>query len=129
MDIKKELQKMRRNAIRLHIKIDADHSIGGTRFGGVPDTPKDFSWPVFESKAFFDNEVNPRPLIFLAQLNCAEITPFDREGLLPKEGVLSFFYEMDSQRAGYDPKDVGCARVFRFENIGDLSPAVKRHCG
>lgn len=61
MDIEKELQKMRRNAIRLQIKNDADHSIGGTRFGGVPDTPKDFSWPTFETNTFFDNEVKPRP--------------------------------------------------------------------
>ena len=123
MDIEKELQKMRRNAIRLQIKNDADHSIGGTRFGGVPDTPKDFSWPTFETNTFFDNEVKSRPLTFLAQFNCAEIMPFDREGLLPKEGVLSFFYEMGSQRAGYDPKDTGCARVFWFENVEDLSPA------
>lgn len=89
----------------------------------MPDTPKDFSWPTFETNTFFDNEVKSRPLAFLAQFNCAEIMPFDREGLLPKEGVLSFFYEMGSQRAGYDPKDAGCARVFWFENVEDLSPA------
>lgn len=123
-DIKKELQKMRRNAIRLHIKGDADHSIGGTRFGGVPDTPKDFCWPTFETSTFFDNEVKPRPLTFLAQFNCAELTSLDKEGLLPKEGLLSFFYEMGSQRAGYAPKDAGCARVFWFKDIEDLSPAV-----
>lgn len=106
MDIKKELQKIRRNAIRLQIKSDVDHSIDGTRFGGVPDTPKDFNWPTFETSTFLDNEVKPRPLTFLAQFNCAELAPFDKEGLLPKEGVLSFFYEMGSQRAGYNPQGI-----------------------
>ena len=124
MDIKKELQEMRRNAIRLQFKSDVDHSIGGTRFGGVPDTPKNFNWPTFETSTFLDNEVKSRPLTFLAQFNCAELTPFDKEGLLPKEGVLSFFYEMGSQPAGYDPKDAGCARVFWFEKNEDLSPAM-----
>ena len=62
-----------------------------------------------------------RPLAFLAQFDCAQLAPLDPEGLLPKEGVLSFFYELESQRWGYDPKDAGCARVFWFE--GPLAPA------
>lgn len=50
-----------------------------------------------------------RPLAFLAQFNCAEIALLDRESLLPGTGLLSFFYELDSQCWGFDPKDKGCA--------------------
>jgi len=62
------------------------------------------------------------PLAFLAQFDCASLAPLDREGLLPKTGLLSFFYELGSQRWGYDPKDAGCARVYWFDGA-PLAPA------
>lgn len=83
--------------------------------------PKNFVWPVFETDTFEDKTIKPRPLSFLAQFNCEELSAYDREGLLPKTGMLSFFYEADSQRWGFDPKDAGCARVYWFEDIGELS--------
>ena len=62
-----------------------------------------------------DETVKPRPLAFLAQFDCASLAPLDREGLLPKTGLLSFFYELGSQRWGYDPKDCDCRSAFRFK--------------
>ena len=94
---------------------------GKLAVGGRPDVPADFIWPVFETDTREDDQVKERPLAFLAQFDCAQLAPLDPEGLLPKEGVLSFFYELESQRWGYDPKDAGCARVFWFE--GPLAPA------
>lgn len=96
-------------------------AVGASKFGGQPDVPADFVWPVFETKTAEDDQVRERPLAFLAQFDCAQLAPLDPEGLLPQEGVLSFFYELDSQRWGYDPKDRGCARVFWFE--GPLAAA------
>lgn len=96
-------------------------AVGASKFGGRPDVPADFVWPVFETDTREDDQVKERPLAFLAQFDCAQLAPLDPEGLLPKEGVLSFFYELESQRWGYDPKDAGCARVFWFE--GPLAPA------
>ncbi len=96
-------------------------AVGASKFGGRPDVPADFIWPVFETDTREDDQVKERPLAFLAQFDCAQLAPLDPEGLLPKEGVLSFFYELESQRWGYDPKDAGCARVFWFE--GPLAPA------
>lgn len=96
-------------------------AVGASKFGGRPDVPADFIWPVFETDTREDDQVKERPMAFLAQFDCAQLAPLDPEGLLPKEGVLSFFYELESQRWGYDPKDAGCARVFWFE--GPLAPA------
>lgn len=96
-------------------------AVGASKFGGRPDVPADFVWPVFETDTREDDQVKERPLAFLAQFDCAQLAPLDPEGLLPKEGLLSFFYELESQCWGYDPKDAGCARVFWFE--GPLAPA------
>ena len=71
----------------------------------------------------YDHVVKDRPLTFLAQFNCAELAKFDKEHLLPDHGLLSFFYETDTQCWGYDPKDKGCARVYWFEDISALSAA------
>ena len=92
-----------------------DLPAGSSKFGGRPDVPAGFVWPVFETKTFDGEEGKPRPLAFLAQFDCARLAELDPEGLLPRTGLLSFFYELGSQRWGYDPKDAGCARVFWFD--------------
>lgn len=112
-----------KNAICLDIAGEATREIGGTKFGGAPDVPSDFIWPVFETATYDDDEVKPRPLAFLAQFNCAKLARRDRDRLLPKTGLLSFFYELGSQRWGFDPQDRGCARVFWFQDVESLSPA------
>ena len=62
--------------------------------------PAGFAWPYFETDTYDDETVKPRPLAFLAQFDCAALAPLDSEDLLPQSGVLSFFYELDSQRWG-----------------------------
>lgn len=118
IDIKKELIKTARNSIRLSIGGAAEQTVGGTRFGGAPDVPDGFEWPYFESESY--EEVKNRPLSFIAQFNMEEISRFDTENLLPKTGVLSFFYELNSMAWGYDPEDKGCARVYWFEDTSAL---------
>ncbi len=123
IDIKKELEKAARNSIRLNIRGAAEKRVGATKFGGRPDVPKDFQWPYYEEESNFTDEVKPRPLAFLAQFDLFEIAKHDTDGLLPKTGVLSFFYELETMKWGFDPKDKGCARVFYFEDVNALSPA------
>lgn len=123
-EFKEELRLMGRNSIRLDIAGESPCTVGCTKFGGVPDVPDGFTWPVFETAIYEDEQVKPRPLAFLAQFNCAELKRLDKDRLLPHEGLLSFFYELESQRWGFDPKDKGCARVFWFPDIESLSPAV-----
>lgn len=121
-DMNALLRSLARNAVRLEIGDGAGPAIG--RFGGAPDVPEGFSWPWFTTDTYIDDEVKPRSLSFLAQFDCAALAPLDRDGLLPHEGVLSFFYETVSQREGRDPEDGGCARVYWFPDKAALRPAA-----
>ena len=123
MDWKQVLPPLCRSRIETRFApAGEDLPAGSSKFGGRPDVPAGFVWPVFETKTLDDDTVKPRPLAFLAQFDCARLSELDPEGLLPRTGLLSFFYELGSQRWGYDPQDAGCARVFWFEE-GPLAPA------
>lgn len=122
-EFEEALNKLCKNSVMLEISGEAEYKVGGTRFGGRPDVPRGFVWPYFETDTFDDKEVKPRPLAFLAQFDLEEISKYDTEGLLPRTGTLAFFYELGSQRWGFDPKDKGCAKVFWFHEWEDLSPA------
>lgn len=122
IDIKKELIKSARNSVRLTIGGAAENKIGATRFGGKPDVPEGFEWAYYEGEDY-GGETKSRPLSFIAQFDLEEIAQFDTESLLPKTGVLSFFYELETQEWGYDPDDKGCARVFWFEDKSALHKA------
>ncbi len=64
---------------------DAQIPLGASKFGGAPDVPPGFEWPMW----------NDKPLGFLAQINLEEVAPFDVEELLPKSGLLSFFFSWE----------------------------------
>lgn len=122
MNMKEKLESLVKNSISLKIADKEEYKLGATRFGGKPDVPSDFVWPRFEGESY-DHVVKNRPLSFLAQFNCEDLAQYDAEHLLPDHGLLSFFYELDTQCWGYDPKDKGCARVYWFEDISALSAA------
>ena len=105
MNMKEKLESLGRNSIQLKIARKETYKLGATRFGGKPDVPPDFVWPTYEGESY-DHVVKDRPLTFLAQFNCEELAQFDKEHLLPDHGLLSFFYETDTQCWGYDPKDM-----------------------
>lgn len=121
-ELEELLRNMARNAIRLEPGEGEGAEVG--RFGGLPDVPEDFAWPTFKTATYNDEMVKDRPLSFLAQFDCAALAALDPEGLLPHDGVLSFFYELDSQRWGYSPEDAGCARVYWFKDKAALAPAA-----
>ncbi len=86
---------------------DADIAIGASKFGGAPDVPANFDWPMRDEA----------PLVFMAQINLDELAPFDIENKLPSSGVLSFFYDMneDGDWPFGELADEGGWRVFHFE--------------
>lgn len=114
MELDKLFAGMERNTIQIDFDTEAQGPLakGTSKFGGNPDLPEGFQWSYFTTATFDDEEEKPRPLAFLAQINCAEVSAYDREGLLPDKGMLYFFYELGSQRWGFDPTDKGCAQVF-----------------
>lgn len=68
----------------LHVMADgeAGGALGATRFGGLPDLPEGTVWP-----AALDGE----RLMFLAQLDLAEVARRGGASALPGEGLLSIF--------------------------------------
>ena len=122
MNVKEKLESMALSSIGLDIAGAETYQPGATRFGGRPDVPPDFVWPTYEGRDHA-HVLASRPLAFLAQLNCADLAPYDTAHRLPDHGLLSFFYELESQRWGYDPRDRGCARVYWFEDASKLAAA------
>lgn len=92
---------------------DADIPIGASKIGGAPDVPPDFVWP----QGVYD------PMSFLAQIDLAEASPLDPTGLLPKTGLLSFFYEFHAVLHQGSMEDSRYQRVI-FTH-GDVS--LERH--
>lgn len=107
-----------KNEIVMDVDHDAQHiAPHASKIGGKPFLPADFVWPVFAG----EDDVT-RHLSFLCQINLADVKQYDLDDLLPGKGMLSFFYECEAFRWGFDPEDQGCARVFYFENTDGFAP-------
>jgi uncharacterized protein YwqG len=87
--------------------------VGASKFLGNPDVWDGFAWPHFiEGGEDYD-------LKFLCQINCAEAAPFDTSGLLPKTGMLYFFYDMDEMPQ--ESSDNSAARILMLSNVFSIS--------
>ena len=84
---------------------------GTSKLLGNPDIWEGFEWPHYtENGESYD-------LTFLCQINCAEATHFDNDGVLPKTGMLYFFYDMDLMPQ--ESSDPCAVRVLHYD--GDVS--------
>jgi uncharacterized protein YwqG len=72
-----------------------------SHLGGGALLPQGFRWPASKR----------RPLDFLLQIDLAAVAPFAPPGLLPDQGLLTFFYDLVNQQWGYDPAETDGARV------------------
>jgi len=113
-----KLQPLLRNSIRLYQKVTDENEIGigETKIGGRPDLPPTIAWVtetntvvtkkrrflIFKTKK---QEVVTKPLSFIAQINLSEISQYDKENILPKTGLLYFFYSAEQEAWGDDYKD------------------------
>ncbi len=79
-----------------------------TRFGGIPYVPIGTAWPTWETKSLLPFW-RTKQLLHLATINCADAAACDVEGVLPREGLLQFWYA-ENQPWG-DLKDRGGYRV------------------
>ena len=88
-----------------------EFKVGQTHMFGSPDAPEYFEWPVTSTR--YGDDID---MTFLCQINCRDL---DSE-LLPKEGILYFFYNAAEQPATPNIKDA--AKVFWFnENEDELA--------
>ena len=122
----KRFQEIAKNEIRLNYsKSDAPLGMTTSKIGGKPAVPADFEWPTYTGAICGDpnDEKKTRPLSFLAQINLKDIAGMDVDHLLPQEGMLSFFYDLETMTWGFDPEDKGSARVFYFSSETELQVA------
>lgn len=112
-----------RNSIRLDVSATREEEIklGQSKIGGKPDLPQGRLWemePIVQNKAkdaFYREWIDPQPLGFVAQLNLQELSYYDEEDLLPKTGMLYFFY---NDTWGNDLKDREKYSVYYYK--GDM---------
>jgi len=104
---KKLILKEIRPSIRLKTTGTSCKEVGRTKLGGYPDLPKKASWVTSK----FDDTY----LSFLGQINLEEVKEFDEQELLPKKGMLYFFFNLDSGDDG---------KVVFLEETTELERAV-----
>ena len=73
-------------AIKVNIRPTQDSLVGQSHWWGFPDLPESVDWP-----ANNDGDL----LTFICQIRMDEIAQFDPEGLLPHEGMMWVFADMD----------------------------------
>jgi uncharacterized protein YwqG len=125
-----KLEPIVRNTIRLYLTscTQDDIPVGQSKIGGQPDLPESFSWftetnTITTKKLWIfgkDTEQTiTKSLSFIAQINLSEISQFDSENLLPKNGILYFFYSDEQDAWGFDIKDQNKFKILYFD--GDLT--------
>lgn len=72
----------------------------GSKWWGDPDMPDTMQYPM-ASAVDEDGWNSGFPLTFICQINCEDIAPYDKDGLLPHEGMLYFFGAID-ELLGYE---------------------------
>lgn len=98
-----EIAALSREAFRIQTSAATDDAlpVGVSKLGGLPDLPANTAWPDREGAA----------LAFLGQINLREIPS---PSPLPRDGVISFFYDNAQNSWGFDPKDQNSFRVLYF---------------
>lgn len=81
-------------AIRLNLKKYSGELFCASKWWGDPDMPADMEYPTI--KVTEDGETYEYPLNFLCQINCEDMAPYDKDNLLPHEGMLYFFAALDN---------------------------------
>jgi Domain of unknown function (DUF1963) len=96
-------------AIRLWPQRHADIPTTMSRFGGTPLAPRDWRWPTQEAE----------PLLFIGQVNCAELSGLPGAELLPAAGLLAFFGDHDAVTGCFPFAEGG---VYHWPDIDRLVP-------
>lgn len=81
-------------------------SVGRSKLGGDPDLPASVAWPTYDGGNLY----------FMAQVKLSELPSVAATQGLPPSGMLYFFYDMESQPWGFDPKDTSAHRVLYAES-------------
>lgn len=107
-----EVAAVSREAFRIQTSAATDETlpIGASKLGGLPDLPANIGWPDCEGA----------PLAFIGQISLREIPS---PSPLPRDGIVSFFYDNAQSAWGFDPKDQSSFRVLYFPMPEELRRA------
>lgn len=96
-------------AIRLWPQRRANIAAATSRFGGTPLAPRDWRWPTREAE----------PLLFIGQVNCAELSGLPGAESLPSTGLLAFFGDHDAVTGCFPFSEGG---VYHWPAVDRLAP-------
>lgn len=94
-------------------RVPAEAPAAGSHLGGMPGVPAAWSWPVF-----FDE-----PMLFLGQIDCADLAGFAAAAGLPRQGVLTFFGDHDAVTGCTEPVGLGETCYFPRRDALVAAPA------
>jgi len=93
-------------------RLRADRDGATSRLGGMPLAPPDWRWPTVERE----------PLLFVGQIDCAELQGLPGAEQLPPRGMLAFLGDHDAVMAcRYEARDIA---VHHWLDIDRLIPAT-----
>ena len=103
------LQRFESHAIAFKLAPPDRTTARRSRLGGRPLLPTGYEWP----------RTDLRPLDFLLQIDLADVWTHDHSHMLPTSGLLTFFYDLENQPWGFDPKELDGFRVdlIRADNL------------
>jgi hypothetical protein len=90
----------------------ADAPADGSRLGGMPCAPPGWRWPVAATE----------PMLFLGQINCADICGLPGAEALPSRGLLSLFGDHDTVMGCLFTGQGGA--LYYWPETSDLTPAA-----
>jgi hypothetical protein len=89
----------------IHVIVQEEGSL--SHFGGSPHLPAEITWP----------HRNENRLTFLARISLSEVHRTAIIDWLPDSGALLFFYDIEQQPWGFDPKDRGAWAVLHVPDL------------
>ena len=100
------LNERLRPALRLQ-HADPEAANHGSHLGGLPSLSNQQAWPTWKGKS----------LSFLGQVRLDALPSGPASDLLPREGLLLFFYDPLQGTWGFDPADAGSWRVLYLPEL------------
>lgn len=108
-----QLLRLARPAIGLWpVPLRMELPLYASRLGGMPNAPHGFVWPVAADE----------PMLFLGQINCADLRGLPGSEYLPSQGLLVFFGDHDTINGCMMTGHGG--KVFHWPESSELEPAV-----
>ncbi len=104
-------------SIKINLSKSSEELFGQSKWWGRTDLPVEMAYPTEHYDDGYED-----PLTLVCQIRCADLAPFDVENLLPHEGMLYFFADIDEYVSA-----MGEVGESEFQNsMGEWEPEAYR---